>query len=346
MLLRVDPTTRSATRVTGCPLKQFGLDERGLQDILFRSLDRLIGEDELLLLMQSRHWQEEPDLMALDRDGNLYIFEIKVWESRHENLLQALRYGQLNGALDYDGLNEIWQRISGSNRALKEAHQAKFGFILEPEQFNRRQVFVILTNGLDVDTRRAVKYWRTTGLQVRPWIYRSYALSDQMLLEIVPFRTADDPLEDQAESQGDNFYFVNTNLGNDPADDAAMLKEKKVAAYFEPWKLKIARLKRGDRVFLYRSGTGVVAVGKADGKLRKAAYHDNAEHKDEEYAMSLFEFALVKPPLSAAEVKTITSNPSLVFRQTMFSLDPDSGAKLYETARSRSALASGQVHKS
>ena len=89
MLLHVDPTTRAATRVTGTPLKHFGLDERGLQDILFRSLDRLIGEDELLLLMQSRHWQEEPDLMALDRDGNLYIFEIKVWESRRENLLQV-----------------------------------------------------------------------------------------------------------------------------------------------------------------------------------------------------------------------------------------------------------------
>ena len=64
-----------------------------MRDILFRSLDRLIGEDELLLPMQSRHWQEEPDLMALDRQGNLYIFEIKVWESRRENILQALRYG-------------------------------------------------------------------------------------------------------------------------------------------------------------------------------------------------------------------------------------------------------------
>jgi len=276
--------------------------------------------------------------MALDRDGNLYIFEIKVWESRHENLLQALRYGQLNGALDYDGLNEIWKRNAGSDRALGAAHEAKFEVQLRPEQFNPRQVFVVLTNGLDVETRRAVKYWRTTGLDVRPWIYRTYALGDQMLLEISPFRTADDPLEDQAEGQGDGFYVVNTN-SKEPADDAAMLKEKKVAAFFAPWKLKIARLKRGDHIFLYRSGTGVVAVGKADGKLRKAAYHGNPEYKDEEYAMGLLEFALVDPPLSAAEVKTITSSPGLVFRQTMFSLDRESGEKLYHTARARTAKA-------
>lgn len=85
-----------------------------------------------------------------------------------------------------------------------------------------------------------------------------------MLLEIAPFRTADDPLEDQADGQGDGFYVVNTNFGNEHADDAAMLKAKKVAAFFAPWKLKIARLKRGDHVLLYRSGTGVVATGKAD----------------------------------------------------------------------------------
>ena len=120
MLLHVNPTTRTARRITGTPLKQFGLDERGLQDVLFRSLDRLIGEDELLLLMQSRHWQEEPDLMALDREGKLYIFEIKIWESRRENVLQGLRYGQINGGLDYDGLNQIWQRFAGADLTLEE----------------------------------------------------------------------------------------------------------------------------------------------------------------------------------------------------------------------------------
>jgi hypothetical protein len=160
-----------------------------------------------------------------------------------------------------------------------------------------------------------------------------------MLLEILPFRTADDPLEDQAERQGDGFYVVNTNLGNDPGDDAAMLQEKKVAAFFAPWKFKIERLRRGDHVFLYRSGAGVVAIGTADGKLRKAAYHGKPEDKDEEYAMGLLDFRIVEPPLTAAEVKTIASNPGLIFRQTMFSLDPEGGTKLYEAARSRSGRA-------
>ena len=48
-----------------------------------------------MIIMQSRQWQEEPDLMAIDRDGHLYIFELKAWESQPENLLQVLRYGQI-----------------------------------------------------------------------------------------------------------------------------------------------------------------------------------------------------------------------------------------------------------
>jgi hypothetical protein len=332
MLLRVDKTNRTGTRVVAVPLNKFGLKERDLQDVLFRSLDLLIGDDELLLLMQSRHWQEEPDLMALDRDGNLHIFEIKVWEARKENLLQVLRYGQINGAMDYDALNRVWQRTWGGEKTLSNAHQAKFDVTLSPDEFNRQQVFVVLTNGLDVETRQAIKYWRKTKLDIRPWVYRAYEFEGQMHLEISPFRAADDPLEDQAEGQGDGYYILNTNFGNDPKDDEAMLAEKKAAAYSDPWKFKITRLKKGNHIFLYRNGVGIVATGKADGKLKKISKDGQPENK---YNMGLVDFIRVNPPLTAPEIKEISNNPGLVFRQTMFSLDHDGGQKLYQAARKR-----------
>jgi hypothetical protein len=95
MLLSVDTKTRFAERKRTEHLPSFGFDERALQDILFKSLDRLFPDDELILLMQSRHWQEEPDLMAIDRNGDLYIFELKAWESQSSNLLQVL-FGNVN----------------------------------------------------------------------------------------------------------------------------------------------------------------------------------------------------------------------------------------------------------
>lgn len=139
MLLSINLETRHPAKKPGENLATFGLDERALQEILFQCLDRLFPEDELILLMQSRAWREEPDLMAVDGDGNLYIFELKAWESQSENLLQVLRYGQLYGASRYDELNRWYERIPGNSGTLEEAHRSRFGVEIDPEREQGRQ---------------------------------------------------------------------------------------------------------------------------------------------------------------------------------------------------------------
>lgn len=321
MLLSVNPKTRFAERKRTERLSSFGLDERALQDILFKSLDRLFPDDELILLMQSRSWQEEPDLMAVDKEGNLYIFELKAWESHSSNLLQVLRYGQMYGGSRYIDLNAWYQRAAGQAQNLKAAHRAKFDVEIREEEFNRKQVFVAMTNGLDYRTREAIQYWRRSGLDVRPWVYRVYrGNADEVLLEISAFRVHDNPYEDLAEG----YYILNTNISNSQEDHEDMLRNAKAAAYSDPWKFKIERLAKGDVVFLYQSGVGTIALGEADGKLQKAAYHGNPEHADEEYFMKLQRFQRVSPPLTAAEIKRLTGI-NYVFMSTMFGLDAESG---------------------
>jgi hypothetical protein len=321
MLLNINTKTRYAEKRRTERLHTFGLDELALQSILFKSLDRLFPDDELILLMQSRRWKEEPDLMAVDKDGNLYIFELKAWESDSSNLLQVLRYGQIFGAMKYPELDAWFKKATDPSQSLKDAHKAKFGVELKDEEFNRKQVFVVMTNGLDYRTREAAQYWRSSGLDVRPWVYRVYAGGvDEMLLEMSPFRVLDNPYEDIAEG----YYILNTNITNDQQDHDDMLSHGKAAAYFDPGKFKIERLEKGDVVFLYQSRVGIVAFGEADGKLVKVSYQGNPAHPDEEYSMKLQRFQRVSPPLSAAEIKKI-SGINHVFMSTMFGLDADSG---------------------
>ena len=325
MLLRINTQApRSATRITGQQLRDFGLDERGLQDVLFRSLDRLLPDEELLLIAQSRLWREEPDLLAVDKQGNLYIFEIKVWESQSENLLQALRYGQILGTHDYDQLNDLFEKFDQSGRSMVEAHSIIFGRSLDKAQFNRGQVFVIVTNGLDFKTRQAIRYWRLAGLDIRPWVYRAYPDKEgSFLLEINRFAIEDNPYEDIST----NFYILNTNHGNNPADHDDMIAHGKAAAYFVPWKHKIDRLAKGDTVFLYQSGVGIVAMGKASGNLETASYQGNPKCADEEHFMTLEAFQRIDPPLPASEIKKITKT-NYVFKSTLFSIDEESGELL------------------
>ena len=329
MLLSINIETRYPEKKRTENLGTFKLDERALQGILFQSLDRLFPEDELILLMQSRRWREEPDLMAIDKDGNLYIFELKIWESKRENLLQVLRYGQIFGASQYDDLYKLYERIPDKNQSLKNAHELQFSVEIQEQDFNRKQIFVVMTNGLDYRTREAIQYWRRSGLDIRPWVYRVYqGNDDEMLLEISAFRVEDNPYEDIAEG----YYILNTNLqdGSDPTDHNDMLNNSKAAAYFRPWKYKIESLNRGDFVFLYQSRSGIVAFGKADGRLQKNPYHGNPDDGEDgtaEYCMQLRSFQKVAPPLTAAEIKTITG-VNYVFMHTMFGIGDDSGQKL------------------
>ena len=290
MLLSVNPTTRFAEKKPTVRLQSFNLNERDLQDILFRSLDKLFSDDELILIMQSRRGPEEPDLMAVDKDGNLYIFELKAWESQSINLLQVLRYGQLFGSSKYADLDAWFRQFKKTTdpaQSLMAAHKVLFDLELKPDEFNRKQIFVVITNGLDSRTREAARYWRTCNLDVRPWVYRVYqGGKNEMLLEIAPFRVSDNPYEDLAEG----YYILNTNYKNDKDDHNDMLDQAKAAAYFDPWKYKIERLNKGDVIFLYQSGVGIVAVGEADGKLNKAAYHGDPTKADEEYFMRLLRF--------------------------------------------------------
>lgn len=180
---------------------------------------------------------------------------------------------------------------------------------------------MVITNGLDHRTREAVQYWRSCGLDVRPWVYRVYdGAKDEMLLEMSAFRVGDNPYEDLAEG----FYILNTNISNTQEDHDDMVTHGKAAAYFDPWKFKIERLARGDVVFLYQSGVGIVGVGEADGNLQKAAYHGKSEHKDEEYFVMLNRFERVSPRLTAAEIKSITGINHR-FMSTMFGLDAEGG---------------------
>jgi hypothetical protein len=321
MLLTIDKTTRLTQKKTGSRLQELGLDERGLQDILFKTLDRLFPDDELILLMQSRNWQEEPDLMAVDKNGRLYIFELKAWESHPSNLLQVLRYAQLYGPSKYADLDGWFKKATDPSQSLRVAHAVKFGTDIAEEAFNKKQVFVVMTNGLDYKTREAIQYWRSCRLDVRPWVYRLYdGQVNEILLEMSAFRVEDNPYEDIAEG----YYILNTNISNDPIDHDDMLANHKAAAYFDPWKYKIERLARGDVVYLYQSRVGIVALGKADQKLVKAPYQGNPAHPEEEYYRKLLDFQKVNPPMTAADIKRVTG-VDYVFMQTMFGLDATGG---------------------
>lgn len=122
-----------------------------------------------------------------------------------------------------------------------------------------------------------------------------------------------------------NAFLLNTNFSNDEDCQAAMLKEKKAAAYCDPWKYSITRITKDDLVFLYQSGVGIVAYGKGDGVVHKVKFKFfNTPEDEDEYNMKLNNFVLLKKPMAASEIrqiykKTIGRNPN--YRMTLVEID-------------------------
>lgn len=126
-----------------------------------------------------------------------------------------------------------------------------------------------------------------------------------------------------------NFHVLNTNRRHNEDDQEYMLNFGIAAAFYEPWKYNIERIKKGDIVFLYENGVGIVAYGKGSGVTKKKDRH---EDKDECHYQELDEFVILDNPLSAARIKEIL-NRNVVFLRTMAGM-PD-GQKVLDEINSQ-----------
>ena len=89
-------------------LADLGWKEENLEYYVTHHMQELISED-LMPIFNERKFKEEPDILAVDKKGDLYIFELKRWGSNEENLLQVFRYGQNKnfGKASYEKLDEL-----------------------------------------------------------------------------------------------------------------------------------------------------------------------------------------------------------------------------------------------
>ena len=77
------------TEIKPIPHKTFssiGWKESDLEDLIAINMAKLIPQNQLMVLFRQRPYQEEADIYALDKEGELYIFELKRWESQKENI--------------------------------------------------------------------------------------------------------------------------------------------------------------------------------------------------------------------------------------------------------------------
>ena len=92
-----------------------GRKEKELESIFAQNLEMIYGEYGILFpIFQERQWKGEPDLCALDKEGNLIIFEFKCSDVPEGTTNQIMRYAEIYGQKSYDDLNFIYKNYSNA----------------------------------------------------------------------------------------------------------------------------------------------------------------------------------------------------------------------------------------
>lgn len=317
-------------KVKKTTLENIGWLEEDLENMLIENIDDFISSRTLMPIFKERKFQEEPDIMALDERGNLYIFEVKRMSSDEENLLQVLRYGQIFGNSRYEELEDMYRKFTKRDDVnLQKNHSDYFGLekSLSKLDFNKEQNFIIVTNGMDQKTIEAIEYWRKQGIKIDGLIYWVYEIAGENYMEIDRYMP-DGTLIDYET----NDYIINTNYNNDERSHKEMLERKIAAAYVSGWKEKIDTLQLNDRVFLYKSGSGIVATGIVNSRRKKEEWKGVEGDK---YYVELAEFKDISDrPISPSEMKDLRGY-GYPFRTTMYSIDEETSRKLRDEVNKR-----------
>lgn len=121
-------------------------------------------------------------------------------------------------------------------------------------------------------------------------------------------------------------YIINTNKTHNVQSELEMIQNKKCAAYYSPWKYYIDEIEANDLIFLYSSGTGIIARGVASGIPEVKDYQSD---EDAEHYMELDRFQMLANPLEASKITEIVGY-KLIYNQTVISLPYRFGIGLWQ----------------
>ena len=279
--------------------------EKHLEDLIAENLfDVLFEGNDLMPIKQERAWQPEADIYALNRNGDVVVFELKRDAAGKGALHQALRYCEKVAHSNFDKRQD-WYRAYKKNPELDLQREHQISFDLEHPmdrtKFNTNQHLIIVGSASDNELALNVDYWKSKGISIAFIPYRIYTIGGDSYFEF--FSLPYDQHHNPKEAKG---VLFDTNLSYIKEGIWYMCENNRVAA-FGSIKSIVHSFKKGDVAFLYHVGQGIVAAGEVKGTVKEDAEMD-AMYQDLKWLTPVPVRGKELKALSAAEIKKLGFN--------------------------------------
>jgi hypothetical protein len=160
-----------------------GEGEVELERWLNAAPESLLNEPVLLFSRQPNLPTGEPDLLGLDRFGNVLVFELKRGRSGSESASEASivsqpqLYAQALDRYDYHDLDALYTEYRGREEVLPDpvaphdslqlAFNSFFDRDIDPWELNQAQRLVIVAETITGQTRQSARWLRDQGLDIQ-----------------------------------------------------------------------------------------------------------------------------------------------------------------------------------
>lgn len=216
------------------------------------------------------------DLLAIDRDANLVVLELKRDKTYRDIVAQVLDYGSWVRELKDERIAQIFNEYQNSKYhkgeaiSIDEAFKKKFG-IPVPDDMNSTHELVIVASSLDPATERIVRYLADEyGVRINAVFFRVFRDGDREYLSRAWFR---DPAEvtaglgeDPGRGEWNGEYYVSFGYDTKVVRDG--LKRGYIVAGGGSWYSRtLEMLEPGSRIWVNVPGSGYVGVGNVTAKM-------------------------------------------------------------------------------
>lgn len=197
-------TSDNLSKIVQTSFNQVGLRERtDLQRLLRKQIDVILPET-LVIAEEFGEWEDSKrriDLLALDKDANLIVIELKRTDDGGHMELQAIRYAAMVSTMTFDRAVDIFSRYLSQNGSDADARTAILDFLerAEPDEdsFSQDVRIVLVSANFSKELTTAVMWLNQRDVDIRCIRVIPYQDNGRVLIDVQQII----PLPEAAEYQ-------------------------------------------------------------------------------------------------------------------------------------------------